>query len=304
MTHAPPTVHVFHTGALGDSVLAWPLLRRLRHAARVTFITEGAKGKLAARELGIKTLDSNHPRFARLWNSNHLAGDGTDRDRPPPGPVFGAGVSRVVSFLTDDPSSVWAANARRVYPDATIELHRAPIDRLAALALAGGVTPYGALVPRPTGPVVLHVGAGSCEKRWPIERWVELADHARKSPWSCPSGLVERGLMLMAGEAELERFSASDRSLFEGSGGRFVQELDELATRLCDARLFVGNDSGPSHLAAQFGVPTVALFGPTDPARWAPIGPCVKVVAPPTPRPMSWLSVEDCAARVAGTMYG
>ncbi len=34
----------------------------------------------------------------------------------------------------------------------------------------------------------------------------------------------------------------------------------------------MGNDSGPTHLAAAVGCPTVALFGPTDPARWAPVG--------------------------------
>ncbi len=44
------------------------------------------------------------------------------------------------------------------------------------------------------------------------------------------------------------------------------------------ARLFVGADTGPTHLAAAAGVPTVALFGPTDPARFAPIGPNTRLV--------------------------
>jgi ADP-heptose:LPS heptosyltransferase len=42
--------------------------------------------------------------------------------------------------------------------------------------------------------------------------------------------------------------------------------------------LFIGHDSGVSHLAASWGAPTLALFGPTDPAVWAPVGPRVRVV--------------------------
>ena len=42
--------------------------------------------------------------------------------------------------------------------------------------------------------------------------------------------------------------------------------------------MFVGNDSGTTHLAAMLGAPTVALFGPTDPAVWAPTGPRVRVL--------------------------
>jgi ADP-heptose:LPS heptosyltransferase len=51
-----------------------------------------------------------------------------------------------------------------------------------------------------------------------------------------------------------------------------------LAGVLAHARLFVGHDSGVTHLAAALHVPTVALFGPTDPVQWAPRGPHVFVV--------------------------
>jgi hypothetical protein len=77
-----------------------------------------------------------------------------------------------------------------------------------------------------------------------------------------------------------------------------IDNLEELAAMLCGARAFVGADSGPAHLAAQLGVPTLALFGPTDPAIWAPIGPRVRVLSPATPCGMDWLGV----ARVAGEL--
>jgi ADP-heptose:LPS heptosyltransferase len=55
-------------------------------------------------------------------------------------------------------------------------------------------------------------------------------------------------------------------------------ELRQLASILASADLVVGNDSGITHLATLVGAPTVAIFGPFDPAYWAPIGPRVEVV--------------------------
>lgn len=49
--------------------------------------------------------------------------------------------------------------------------------------------------------------------------------------------------------------------------------MQDLLALLCGAAAYVGNDAGPSHLAAALGVPTLAVFGPTDPARWGPRGP-------------------------------
>jgi ADP-heptose:LPS heptosyltransferase len=51
-----------------------------------------------------------------------------------------------------------------------------------------------------------------------------------------------------------------------------------VAAILQQARAFLGNDSGLSHLAGLLGVPTLALFGPTDPVHWSPLGPRVRVL--------------------------
>jgi ADP-heptose:LPS heptosyltransferase len=55
-------------------------------------------------------------------------------------------------------------------------------------------------------------------------------------------------------------------------------DLNLAAAVLAEASLFIGNDSGITHLAASIGTPTVVLFGPTDPARWGPIGPAVQIL--------------------------
>jgi heptosyltransferase-3 len=59
---------------------------------------------------------------------------------------------------------------------------------------------------------------------------------------------------------------------------RHIPDLLDLARFLAGARAYVGNDSGITHLAAAVGAPTVALFGPTDPAIWGPRGRTVRII--------------------------
>jgi ADP-heptose:LPS heptosyltransferase len=52
----------------------------------------------------------------------------------------------------------------------------------------------------------------------------------------------------------------------------------EVAEHLRRCKGYLGNDSGITHLAAMLGIPTLVLFGPTDPVLWRPVGPCVRVI--------------------------
>jgi ADP-heptose:LPS heptosyltransferase len=67
-----------------------------------------------------------------------------------------------------------------------------------------------------------------------------------------------------------------------------------LAGVLSQVDLFLGHDSGVTHLAALLGTPTVALFGPTDPERWAPRGRAVAVIREKPCRCASWDAVRNC----------
>ena len=71
--------------------------------------------------------------------------------------------------------------------------------------------------------------------------------------------------------------------------------LRELTVELCRCRGYVGNDSGITHLAAYLGGPTVALFGPTDPALWGPIGRRVTVLRK---HPLASIGVDDVVEAV------
>lgn len=128
------------------------------------------------------------------------------------------------------------------------------------LALADALEP---------APVAIHPGSGGAHKIWPLERYLELAKHI-ESAHGIP-------VLWLLGEAdhELARQLATQVPEHQRIENR---PLPELARVLAGCRLFVGNDSGIAHLAAAVGTPVVVLFGPTDPAQWAPRGPRVQVV--------------------------
>jgi len=109
---------------------------------------------------------------------------------------------------------------------------------------------------------ILNPGAGWGAKRWPAERYGEVARRLAVAG-ICP--LVNYG----PGEEELFR------AVLAASGGRArptkgtITGLIALTRR---ARVFIGGDTGPLHLAAALGIPVVAIYGPTDPARNGPYG--------------------------------
>jgi len=114
------------------------------------------------------------------------------------------------------------------------------------------------------GYLIIHPGSGSRLKNAPSGLFKELYRRAG-----------ELGLkpLVVLGVAEEHL-----RGEFEGYNTYEVGNVLEFAKLLKGAAAFVGNDSGFSHLAGYLGVPTVALFGPTDPARWRPIGKRVSVL--------------------------
>ncbi|MEO8051033.1 MAG: glycosyltransferase family 9 protein [Acidobacteriota bacterium] len=102
--------------------------------------------------------------------------------------------------------------------------------------------------------LVLHPFASAPDKAWPAERFVALAAHMEGA------GLLP---IIVAGPVD-------DVSPFSEFLVLRHPPLAELKNLMSGAALFIGNDSGPAHVAAAFGIPVVVLFGPSDPATWAP----------------------------------
>ncbi|HLJ49323.1 MAG TPA: glycosyltransferase family 9 protein [Bryobacteraceae bacterium] len=77
------------------------------------------------------------------------------------------------------------------------------------------------------------------------------------------------------------------------AGAVRIPDLYDLACWLAGARLYIGNDAGITHLAAAVGVPVVAVFGPTDPAIWAPRGENVRIIAGNEAGNLETISAEE-----------
>lgn len=114
--------------------------------------------------------------------------------------------------------------------------------------------------------VLIHPGAGSPRKRWPLKAFLELADLAktRRLNPEFVVGPADRELL-----AELET---------HGLPIHCPADCLDLLRLYRSAAAYVGNDSGASHLAAWANLPSVVIFGPSDPARWRPIGRAVEIV--------------------------
>jgi heptosyltransferase III len=97
---------------------------------------------------------------------------------------------------------------------------------------------------------VIHPFAAALDKTWPAERFLEIARNLDLDP------------IFLAGPTDdlmpFKDFQSSRESL------AVTKNL------ISGASLFIGNDSGPAHIAAAFGVPVVVLFGSSDPVTWAP----------------------------------
>jgi heptosyltransferase-1 len=110
--------------------------------------------------------------------------------------------------------------------------------------------------------VILNPGAGWGAKRWPSERYGQVAKEFAKDGLC---SLVNYG----PGEEEL---AAAVEVSGEGAARKISCSVSELIALTRRARLLIGGDTGPTHLAAALKIPVVAIYGPTNPARSGPFG--------------------------------
>jgi len=134
--------------------------------------------------------------------------------------------------------------------------------------------------------ILLHPGSGSKRKNWPLPNFIkiyrDLIDKGYFPEWII--GPAENYIM-----PELKKEGIPEKIIYD------CLDLPEFINKLEISELFIGNDSGLSHLSAFIGIPVIAIFGPSDPIRWQPVGPYVKVVNPPTDcLPCFELSDNNC----------
>ncbi len=113
--------------------------------------------------------------------------------------------------------------------------------------------------------IICHVASSQPKKEWPLTHWAKLHQLVTGSGYQLvfTTARGEREAALMT---ELKNL-APDAVILPP-----VPELPLFLAVLARAKFFISGDTGPLHFAAGLGVPTLSLFGPTPPARWAPVG--------------------------------
>jgi ADP-heptose:LPS heptosyltransferase len=129
---------------------------------------------------------------------------------------------------------------------------------------------------------VIHAVAASPEKTWRADGFLAVAEHLKAA------GMEP--VFIGGAEDDLGPFRA-----YRTLAGAPLAEIKAL---LAGAALFVGNDSGPAHMAAALGVPSVVVFGRSDPAIWGPWRTVSKVIR--SPEGIARVKVADVLDAVAG----
>jgi len=247
---------------LGDLALAMPFLQAASQHTRVTLLAKPHAAPLLARfapTVELVTLTAPWTAFAGKYRLHRWPWRELRRARRElRARHFDLGVSARPDPRDHALLALAGARRRLGFPRAASRVlltqplprparpHRAEHWRALATALGWNLPPPA---PRPsslaptTRRVVIHTGAGRPVREWPAARFAEIAARLRAAGW--------------------------DVVLLDDS----LQDLDRLLSTLASADRFIGNDSGPGHLAALLGVPTFTIFGPQLPELFAPQHP-------------------------------
>ncbi len=269
---------IFRGGAIGDFVLTLPAINAVRRAFPADLRLIGRPATLALGPAA-SVLDGDDPRLIPL-----------NRDGPLPSTTrqLFAATHRVLAYAVDTqqhfgpqlrqavtgPVLLWdprpPANFRGHIVDHLLSPLRQwdlPVcNRTPHIELRPGDYDYVDALPA-APEVVIHLGSGSPAKCWPVANFHALASALQKKGWH---------IALLCGPVERERqLAVGDLPALH------PPDLRSLAGLLAKATLFIGNDSGPGHIAAAVGTPTLTLFGPTDPGLWAPRGKRSQVLQAP-----------------------
>ena len=279
-SHNKRNLLIIHQGALGDFILTIPALLKLKRIyRRIDAICQNKLGKLAEY---LKIIDKSFPLEAAAFAS--LFTDATDariQDR-----LVTYHTIMLFSFSRQLEHSIRNSTCRQIYripprpaPEQKIHVAEHIVSNLITIrAIPQEMEKENTIFPtksyidqrnpdHESSKIYIHPGSGSPLKNWPLPNFMKIYET-----------LTSRGLhpVFILGPAEEEFIEHLKGSQWTT---HIVSDLVKLAGLLKTAGGFIGNDSGVSHLAAFLGLPTAAIFGPSNPIRWQPVGKTVWVVA-------------------------
>lgn len=297
---------VLRLSALGDVIHTVPAVCLLRPAADVSWVVEAPYAELVEIVARVTAI----PVRLKRWSRKPIASQREAR----------AAVSRMRGFdvavdfqgLMKSAGLAWVArapirvgfdrNAIREKPALLFTNRKVAVDHSRHVVewnnqLAASITtnrvpseaPWPAFAADPdrkvakyAGRIVLLPAAGRADKQWPVDRFRAIADRYR-------------GNTVVA-------WGPGERQLAEAVGGEVAPQtsLRELAALLRDARLVIGGDTGPLHLAAALGTRVLGLYGPTDPVRNGPYAQIASTIDHyrGADRSMSSISVDEVLGRM------
>ena len=282
---------VIRGGAIGDFILTLPALRALRQACPHAHIEI-----LGYRHIAALAENRFYAQAVRSIEYGPLSGFfAKDSELPAELVDYFASFDLIISYLYD-PDGIFENNLRRCGVE-NLLCGPAKIVKASAHAgrqLARPIEELGIrvvdltekiflseedrqFVQTPSQPIIaIHPGSGSKEKNWPLQNWIEL--------FSTEHWHIEKrhSLIVISGEADTEQTALLEHT-WKDREIRFAKNLPlpHLAGVL-EHSIFIGHDSGISHLATAAGANCILLFGPTDPNVWAPRNENVEVLRAPT----------------------
>jgi hypothetical protein len=295
---------IIRPGALGDTLMLAPALAGMKGRGDIVLIAR-TPGLDILRPLIKEGMDYERGGWHRLFMDHpfpiqNRMSDGSTIPSPLTGEEQGEGgtIDLAVAFLSD-PSEKVRENLKALMPGSSIHVFP-PFPRKGenvhtALYLAKcmessgcAVNPAKAIeearqrplmrggpfsVPGSERKIVIHPGSGGAAKNHPREFWAALLHGFRGTT----SGKAPLAVLLGPAEESCVSFY---RGLLRGHEGEIVfsPEMKPLLRLLKNAPLYVGHDSGITHLAAMLGIPTIALFRNSSIEQWEPLGPRVKVI--------------------------
>ena len=290
------TLLIIRPGAIGDTLLAFPILRTLKKQkqARITFVSNPAVLPLAsAFELADVVFDYGALVWSELFSpsgirspllldilqqtnsvicwlrdadgivEHNLRQAGITRIRIAPGRPAETSNMHIVEYLARTLGMMLTNDVLQTMPRTD--------DEGIQLLEQGHPTNISSNSVRT---VAIHPGSGSAAKCWPIEHFASVITKL----WQ-----HHIPVLLLAGPADTERLDTLLALIGVPPASSLLEIMTDapllaVATRLKNCSAYLGNDSGITHLAAMLGVPTLALFGPSNPNVWRPVGTHVQVL--------------------------
>lgn len=280
-------VLIIRPGAIGDTLVVFPILQHLRTLSSQTHITVIGNVAVLPLMLAFKLADEVENYEELVWSrlfmqpSSHKQAQLHTRLQH---------IDRAICWLTDTNDLVKQNLQAAEIPVITIAPGRPTVSLPIVSYLAQSIgeapetifwrtpTKYrwqkGQPAGQPPRAIAIHPGSGGQQKCWPIAHFATIITELWQH--NIP-------VLLLAGPADHERTNALRKLLPEPASATLLHLLQDVplltvAQELRHCQSYLGNDAGISHLAALIGLPTLVLFGASDPTIWKPIGPTVIVM--------------------------